>query len=114
VIWGKVCTFLALYMVVRWTLPRFRFDQIMRLCWKGLVPMGLAVVVVQALLIAFGLQIDPAKGLAGNFVVVAVSLVANGLVLLIALAIASQSRAPISGRQENLPGIVVKPARAES
>jgi NADH-quinone oxidoreductase subunit H len=38
----KVMAVLCFYMWVRWTLPRFRYDQLMRLGWKMLIPVGLA------------------------------------------------------------------------
>jgi NADH-quinone oxidoreductase subunit H len=37
----KVALVLALVMQLRWTLPRFRFDQLMAVAWTGLIPMGL-------------------------------------------------------------------------
>lgn len=53
VLMGKVFLFICLYMFIRWTLPRFRFDQLMRLAWKSLVPLTMALVVVQVLIIYF-------------------------------------------------------------
>ncbi|MGH7831280.1 MAG: complex I subunit 1/NuoH family protein [Candidatus Binatia bacterium] len=47
----KVLFFCWLQILVRWTLPRFRYDQVMRLGWKMLLPAALANVVVTAVLI---------------------------------------------------------------
>jgi NADH-quinone oxidoreductase subunit H len=38
----KMGLFILFYMLVRWTIPRFRFDQLMSLAWKVLIPMALA------------------------------------------------------------------------
>ena len=48
---AKCAVFLWLYIQVRWTLPRFRFDQLMNLGWKKLIPLSLANVVVTALVL---------------------------------------------------------------
>lgn len=38
---AKVAGFIVLYMLVRWTIPRFRFDQLMGLAWKVMIPLSL-------------------------------------------------------------------------
>jgi len=49
--WTKVIVLLWLQMTIRWTLPRFRYDQIMRLGWKMLLPLSLANIVVTGIVI---------------------------------------------------------------
>jgi len=39
---AKVCAVLFLMMQIRWTLPRPRFDQVLRLGWIGILPLALA------------------------------------------------------------------------
>lgn len=45
----KVCFFAWLFMTIRWTLPRFRYDQLMRLGWKYMFPLALANIFVTGL-----------------------------------------------------------------
>ena len=51
VIWFclKVFGFMFLYVWVRWTLPRFRYDQLMAFCWKFLLPVAVANIVLTSL-----------------------------------------------------------------
>src|SRR5204862_4640858 len=37
----KVICFILFFMFIRWTLPRFRYDQLMNLGWKSLIPLAL-------------------------------------------------------------------------
>ncbi len=63
----KIFLLLALMMLVRWTLPRFRFDQLMRLAWRSLIPASLLML----LLTAFVEAMNGSKWLllAGNVVI---------------------------------------------
>jgi len=49
---GKLLFFVVFFIWIRWTLPRFRYDQIMNLGWKYLIPLALACVIVYAFIIA--------------------------------------------------------------
>jgi NADH-quinone oxidoreductase subunit H len=50
---GKVMILCTLQLAVRWTLPRFRYDQLMRLGWKGLLPASLCNVAATAVIHAW-------------------------------------------------------------
>ncbi len=50
----KVLFFLWVFIWVRWTLPRFRYDQLMDLGWKTMLPWALANVLITAFLILVG------------------------------------------------------------
>jgi NADH-quinone oxidoreductase subunit H len=54
VLMAKVATSIFLIMLIRWTLPRFRFDQLMELTWKVFIPLSLANVVVVMTVLQFG------------------------------------------------------------
>ena len=52
---GKICFVLFLFLWVRATFPRYRYDQLMRLGWKIFLPLSLIWVVITAgVLVAFG------------------------------------------------------------
>jgi NADH-quinone oxidoreductase subunit H len=50
---AKTSCFLFLFLWVRWTLPRFRFDQLMRLGWKTLLPLALLNLVLTGILVSW-------------------------------------------------------------
>jgi NADH-quinone oxidoreductase subunit H len=50
---GKTLFFCWLYVWVRWTVPRFRYDQVMRLGWKVMLPLSLLNIFVTGLVLLF-------------------------------------------------------------
>lgn len=53
VFFAKVTLLLLFFIWVRWTLPRFRYDQLMKLGWLGFFPIALANIFVTALILAY-------------------------------------------------------------
>jgi NADH-quinone oxidoreductase subunit H len=51
VFFTKITMFGFLFMWIRWTLPRFRYDQLMRLGWKNLIPLAILNVVITGIVI---------------------------------------------------------------
>jgi NADH-quinone oxidoreductase subunit H len=90
VFFTKTMIIIFVFMWVRWSLPRFRFDQLMMLAWRALIPMSLGL-----LLVTFGVVLEFGGGvgdaptvhgalafwlLAGNIAVVVVSMVVSKLI----------------------------------
>lgn len=50
---GKVFTFCAFQLLIRWSLPRFRSDQLMQLGWQRLLPLSIANVLLAAVWLLF-------------------------------------------------------------
>ena len=48
---AKIVFFLFLFMWVRWTIPRFRYDQLMELGWKKLIPLALFNMLITGIVI---------------------------------------------------------------
>ena len=89
VIFTKTIVIIFVFMWVRWSLPRFRFDQLMMLAWRALIPMSLGLLLMTATVVwIFGpndrafMRIGGRMGLVllfGNIMVVAVSMLLSKL-----------------------------------
>jgi NADH-quinone oxidoreductase subunit H len=51
VLFAKICFWIFFYMWVRWTIPRFRYDQLMNLGWRILIPLSIANIIVTGIVI---------------------------------------------------------------
>jgi NADH-quinone oxidoreductase subunit H len=55
VLFAKILMFIFIFMWIRWTLPRFRFDQLMHLGWKIMIPLALLnMILTGGFCLAFG------------------------------------------------------------
>lgn len=94
---GLVC----FSMVIRWTIPRLRYDQIMHVGWQGLIPISLAMVVVASIMVYFG-RTDLLANVSANF----------GLIAII-LAVLYFSRGKLPNRKIRLAGSRFNPLPGE-
>ncbi len=78
---GKTAFFMLVYIWVRWTVPRFRYDQIMQLGWKVMLPTALAYVMVVAATILVLDEMGIPYGFVFGLVMTAVSGVCTGIFL---------------------------------
>ncbi len=76
VLFGKIFFFIFFFMWVRWTVPRFRFDQLMNLGWKTLIPLSMLNVV----LTGAGLLFDKFKYATWLIVIVMIILAATNAI----------------------------------
>ena len=53
VLFIKICAFIFFFMWVRWTIPRFRYDQLMNLGWKKLIPLAIFNIIITGAAVLF-------------------------------------------------------------
>ncbi|CAD0001769.1 MULTISPECIES: NADH-quinone oxidoreductase subunit NuoH [Flavobacterium] len=51
VLFAKICFWIFFYMWVRWTIPRFRYDQLMNLGWRILIPLSIINIMITGVVI---------------------------------------------------------------
>jgi NADH-quinone oxidoreductase subunit H len=78
---AKTYFFVLVYIWVRWTVPRFRYDQIMQLGWKVMLPTALAYIMVVALTILVLDQLGISYGFAFGLILTVVSGICTAIFL---------------------------------
>lgn len=102
VFFGKTIFIIFVFMWVRWSLPRFRFDQLMQLAWRGLIPVSLALLVASTLVVY---AVGPERGddMRVNGWMAIWLLVANVVVTAVTLVIGRALPSPASVVNKRLP-----------
>ncbi len=70
----KTVFFISVYIWIRWSLPRFRFDQLMALGWKILLPLALGYIMILATAIWILERLDVALGIPYGLILFALNL----------------------------------------
>ncbi len=107
---GKSVGLVCFMMVIRWTIPRLRYDQIMVAAWQGLIPITLVMVIVNSVLVYFGTT-NPFYTSFANIVLGIIAMIVVGWS---APKIANRKIALAGSRFNPLPGEipVTRPMRA--
>jgi NADH-quinone oxidoreductase subunit H len=74
----KVVLMVCFAMVVRWTVPRIRYDQVMMLGWQAMIPSGMLIIVVTSVMVYFG-QTTLVPMLGANIGILVILLIAQHL-----------------------------------
>jgi NADH-quinone oxidoreductase subunit H len=104
ILFGKTIGIIFVFMWVRWSLPRFRFDQLMQLAWRALIPISLVLLMVTAIVIYF------TGGAVGDVVVLPgrtalILLIANVIALAVIMVVSVMLPAPPdTNRKIRVPG----------
>lgn len=65
ILMAKVLAAILVMMLIRWSWPRFRFDQLMALAWKVMLPLGLVNLLLAAVLVEYEPRFVSAVGMGG-------------------------------------------------
>jgi NADH-quinone oxidoreductase subunit H len=100
----KTVIIIFVFMWVRWSLPRFRFDQVMMLAWRALIPMSLALLAMTAIIVYFWAPMQATLDKLDGWTSLAL-LCGNVLVLLFSMGISMVlPPAPETNRKIRIPG----------
>ncbi len=75
----KVVLLICFMMLVRWTLPRLRYDQVMMMAWQAIIPLAMVVLVMTSVMVYLDMR-SPLEMLGANVVLMLVVLLALPLV----------------------------------
>jgi len=85
----KVILLICFMMLIRWSIPRLRYDQVMAMAWQAVIPISLAIVVMTAFMVYFDL-----RGIVPMFLVNV--LMTIGIMLLLPFLPRTNTNAPIA------------------
>jgi NADH-quinone oxidoreductase subunit H len=98
----KTLIIIFVFMWVRWSLPRFRFDQLMMLAWRALIPISLALLMMTAIIVFcyHGASYDRVGG-SMALMLLGANVVAGALIAIVSTLIPP---APLTNRRVTVAG----------
>jgi len=105
---AKTVLILFIFMWVRWSLPRFRFDQLMMLAWRGLIPISFGLFTMSMLVVYFFGR-EPRGLINGTMVLtgkMALALLAGNILVVVVTVLVSKiiPAAPLTNRRMQVDG----------
>ncbi len=95
IVWFLAKTFFIVWLLmwVKWTFPRLRIDQILKLEWKYLMPLALVNIILTTMFVAFGWA---------NHIVISILVVLLALLLALVVAVRSWQKARVAREDQHL------------